>query len=184
MVNNHSREKWNQANQALPPCPQEPPNAHLQQFVLLTSPLLPLVDDASPQDPGVLLQVWQVGGSGGAGHQRGAAVASWAAHWSHGLGISFQQPASRERWWGRGAQSTSSKEAVWLRSLKSIFMSSVRHKQPLEILSVTLGLFLSSLSSLLFSVWGNTGESPWYHEREHLWLPGMTRYGSQAFPLD
>ena len=28
----------------------------------------------------------------------------------------------------------------------------------------------------------NTGESPWCHEREYLWLPGTTRYGSQAFP--
>lgn len=50
-------------------------HSHLQQFVLLASPLLPLVDDTAPQDPGVLLQVRQVGGGRGAGHQRGAAVA-------------------------------------------------------------------------------------------------------------
>lgn len=48
---------------------QEPPNAHLQELVLLTSPLFPLVDNASPQDPGVLLQVGQVGGGRGAGHE-------------------------------------------------------------------------------------------------------------------
>lgn len=77
--------------------PSPVPDPHLQQFVLLASPLFPLVDDAAPQDPGVLLQVWQVGGGRGAGHQRGAAVAPWTAHRPHGLGIRLQQPAWRDR---------------------------------------------------------------------------------------
>lgn len=33
------------------------PDPHLQEFVLLAPPLFPLVDDAAPQDPGILLQV-------------------------------------------------------------------------------------------------------------------------------
>lgn len=45
------------------------PDPHLQEFVLFASPLFPLVDDAAPQDPGILLQVRQVGGGRGAGHQ-------------------------------------------------------------------------------------------------------------------
>lgn len=37
------------------------PSPHLEQFVFLASPLVPLVNDAPPQDPGVLLQVREIG---------------------------------------------------------------------------------------------------------------------------
>lgn len=66
--------------------------SHLDQLLLLASPLLPLVGDPAPQDPRVLLQVAQVGGGRGAGHQRGAAVPPGAVHGAHGLGVGLQEP--------------------------------------------------------------------------------------------
>lgn len=65
---------------------------HLEQLLLLLPPLVPFVDDAAPEDPGVLLQVAEVGGGRGAGDQRGAAVPPRAVHGAHRLGVGLQQP--------------------------------------------------------------------------------------------
>lgn len=66
------------------------PSIHLEELVLLASPLFPFVDNAAPEDPGVLLQVGQIRGGRGARHQRRAAVAPRARHGAHGLGIGLQ----------------------------------------------------------------------------------------------
>ena len=66
--------------------------SHLELLLLLLSDLLPLIDYASPEDPGVLLQVRQVGGSRGAGHEAGDAVTSGSVHRAEGLTVRLQQP--------------------------------------------------------------------------------------------
>lgn len=76
----------------LPRSPGTPQPCHLEQLLLPAPPLFPLVGNTAPQDPRVLLEVAQVGGGRGAGHQRGATVPPRAIHGAHGLGVGFQEP--------------------------------------------------------------------------------------------
>lgn len=69
--------------------------SHLKLLLLLLAHLLPLIDDSSPQDPRVLLQVGEVGGGGGAGHQGGATVSPGAIHGAQRLAVCLQQPVVR-----------------------------------------------------------------------------------------
>lgn len=90
------------------PCPPSPAllSRHLEQLLLPAPPFLPLVSDPAPQDPRVLLQVAQVGGGRGAGHQRGATIPPGAIHGAHGLGVGFQEPGQGgpvEVGWAEGA---------------------------------------------------------------------------------
>lgn len=65
---------------------------HLKLLLLLLAHLLPLIDDSSPQNPGVLFQMGEVGGGGGAGHQGGAAVSPGAIHGAQRLAVRLQKP--------------------------------------------------------------------------------------------
>lgn len=67
-------------------------STHLELLLVLLAEVLPLVNDASPEDPGVLLQVRQIGGGRGAGHQAGDAVPPGAVHRAEGLTVRLQQP--------------------------------------------------------------------------------------------
>lgn len=71
--------------------------SHLKLLLLLFSHIFPLIDDSSPQDPRVLLQVGEVGGGGGAGHQGGATVSPGAIHGAQRLAVRLQQPAVKAR---------------------------------------------------------------------------------------
>lgn len=62
---------------------------HLQKFVFLSSPLVPLIDNPSPQDPSVFFQMGQVRRCRWAWHQRGTTIPPRSTHWAHGFGICF-----------------------------------------------------------------------------------------------
>lgn len=66
--------------------------SHLELLLFLLAHLLPLVDDSPPENPRVLLQVGEVGGGGGAGHQGGATVPPGAVHGAQRLAVRLQQP--------------------------------------------------------------------------------------------
>lgn len=82
---------------------------HPQLLLLLLAHLFPLIDDSSPQNPWVLLQVGKVGGGGGAGHQGGTTVAPGTIHGAQRLAVCLQKPVTKTR----SEDSTKDTPKVW-----------------------------------------------------------------------